>query len=333
MTATRPVSVATAGDAWMFHMRHGDFASAWQISDDVLRSRRGAPCSHWPRHLQYVWDGTPLDGQRVLLRCYHGLGDTVQFIRFAPRVKAIAREVIVWAQPALLPILAGVRGIDRLLPLHDGEPEAGYDVDVESMELGHVLRITPESLAASVPYLNIGGSTTPPCRRPGRNIEAGIVWSCGGWNEGRDLPLRELEPLMALSDVRLHVLQRGPARHAWPAGVGVSDGSDNIEATARLMCSLDVVISIDSFPVHLAGALGVPVWVLLQHEADWRWMIGREDSPWYPSARLFRQPASGDWRSVIAAVAAELRLLRAARSAAAASAARVPTPGRAEQSA
>jgi hypothetical protein len=108
----------------------------------VLQARASVPCWHWPRHLQYIWDGTPLAGKRVLVRCYHGLGDTLQFIRYAPLIKTIAREVIVLAQPALLPLLRTMRGIDRLLPLHNGAPDVEYDVDVESMKLPHIFRTT-----------------------------------------------------------------------------------------------------------------------------------------------------------------------------------------------
>src|SRR5215217_4156499 len=115
--------MATEVDPWVHAMQHGDFARAWAISDTVLRERARVPCAHWPRHLQYIWDGSSLKGKRVLVRCYHGLGDTVQFIRYAPQIRAIAREVIVWAQPALLPLLRTARGIDRLLPLHDGAPD------------------------------------------------------------------------------------------------------------------------------------------------------------------------------------------------------------------
>jgi hypothetical protein len=119
---------------WMSYMRCGAFEAAWTISDAVLRAQAGVPCWHWPRHLQYVWDGTLLAGKRVLVRCYHGLGDTLQFIRYIPLIKAIAQEVMVCAQPVLLPLLRTVRGIDRLLPLHDGTPQVECDVDVESME-------------------------------------------------------------------------------------------------------------------------------------------------------------------------------------------------------
>src|SRR3954471_4057827 len=124
-----------ARDPWACHMPRGEFEPAWANSDGVLEWRRGLTSCHLPRHEQWIWDGTPLHGRRVLIRCYHGLGDTVQFIRYAPFVRVLAREVIVWAQPALIPLLRGMAGIDQLLPLHNGAPGVTYDVDVESMEL------------------------------------------------------------------------------------------------------------------------------------------------------------------------------------------------------
>jgi hypothetical protein len=296
-------------------MRRGEFAAAWAISDAVLRQRQHETCADRPRHEQWIWRGQSLHGRRVLIRCYHGLGDTVQFIRFAPRVKAIAREVIVWAQPELLPLLHTAHGIDRLLPLHDGTPDVDYEVDVESMELAHVFRVTPETLSRDVPYLHAPAALrrSSPSARPDRHV--GLVWQSGAWDPRRSVPWAKLEPLLEATGVTWHVLQRGPARAEWPAEHGVLDGSDDIAETARIMRSLDLVVSVDSFPAHLAGALGVPLWLLLSHEADWRWMEGRTDSPWYPTARLFRQPRPGDWPSVIAEVRRQLARARRSRSA------------------
>jgi len=141
-------------DKWSHLIRHGAFEEAWQISDAVLQSRAGKPCWHWPRHYQYIWDGTPLQGKRVLVRCYHGLGDTIQFIRYAPLIKRIAKKVIVWAQPSLIPLVETVEGIDQILPLHDGTPEVAFDVDVESMELPHIFRTTLATIPATIPYLH-----------------------------------------------------------------------------------------------------------------------------------------------------------------------------------
>jgi Glycosyltransferase family 9 (heptosyltransferase) len=284
-------------------MRRGAFEAAWAISDAMLQTRAGIPCWHWPRHLQYIWDGTPLDGKRVLVRCYHGLGDTIQFIRYAPLIKDIAREVIVWAQPVLLPLLHTVRGIDRLLPLHDGSPDVEYDVDVESMELPHIFRTTVATIPAEIPYLHIAPAALP---RHG-HLAVGLVWAAGNWEHARrSIPFPLLVPLAAVPGVTLHILQRGPALANYQHDVGMLSGSDDVVEASRLIRALDLVISVDTMPAHLAGALGVPVWTLLDAAADWRWMDGREDSPWYPTMRLFRQDASAAWEPVMTRVVAEL---------------------------
>lgn len=294
------------GAAWMRHMRAGEWEAAWRVSDRVLASHAGEPCWHLPRHEQWIWDGTPPDGKRVLIRCYHGLGDTLQFIRYAPRVKAIAAEVIVWAQPSLIPLLETVDGIDRLLPLHDGDVGIDYDVDVEVMELSHVFRSTPETLPAGVPYLH---APPAPLAKDG-TLAVGIVWKARDWDGRRNIPYPLLAPLAEVPGVELHVLQRGAGLAEREEGFGVLFGSDDPYDDARLMRALDLVVSIDSMPAHLAGALGVPVWTLLHADPDWRWMTDRDDTLWYPTMRLFRQETPGDWAPLIARVAAELGRLR-----------------------
>jgi ADP-heptose:LPS heptosyltransferase len=256
-----------------------------------------------PRHLQYVWHGRPLEGKRVLIRCYHGLGDTIQFIRYAPLVRAIAAEVIVRAQAPILSLLGTMRGIDRLLPLDDGEPEAEYDVDVEVMELPHVFRTTLETLPARVPYLHV---VPAPISRDGR-LAVGLVWRAGEWDERRSVPFNLLAPLSQIEGVEWRILQRGAgAADKLTGEFGRPTGSDDVFEAARAVRALDLLISVDSMPAHLAGALGVPVWNLLQKDADWRWMNARLDSPWYPTMRLLRQERQGEWEAVIGRVSAEL---------------------------
>jgi glycosyl transferase family 9 (putative heptosyltransferase) len=296
------------GDAWFAAMRRGDFAAAWRASDEILRLHGGRPCWHLPRHEQWVWNGAPLDGRRVLVRCYHGLGDTIQFIRYAPLLKAVAAEVTVWAQPALLPLLQTVGGIDRLLPLHDGVCEAEHDADVEVMELAHVFRSTVDTLPRAVPYLH---ADPAPLAKDG--FAVGLVWRAGDWDERRSIPFALLKPLAEIPGVELHLLQRGPGLAEAEDGFGVVSGSDDVTGCARVMKALDLVVTVDSMPAHLAGALGVPVWTLLHAGCDWRWMEGRRDSPWYPTMRLFRQPRPGGWAPVAARVAGELRRLAAKR--------------------
>lgn len=147
------------GAAWMALMRRGAWSAAWRLSDAALAARKGARDWTLPRHLQAVWDGTPLGGRRVLVRCNHGLGDTIQFARLLPALQAIAREVTVWAQPSLIPLLATLRGPPRLMALHDGAPEGDWDAEIEIMELAHALRLDPARRAAAVAWPAHGRAT------------------------------------------------------------------------------------------------------------------------------------------------------------------------------
>ena len=291
-------------------MRHGDWEGAWRVSDQVQAARRGllprdTHTGEWlPRHMQWVWDGSPLDGKRVLVRCYHGLGDTVQFIRFVPILRRHAAHVTVWAQPQLLPLLRTVAGIDALLPLDGGVCTAAYDVDIEIMELPHALRATLETLPNDVPYIHVGMKAFEPAK-PGPSV--GLVWQSGSWDPHRSVKPELMRRLTDIPSIHWKILQRGPALAAWPAGVGeVPVIHDIVEEAAELQ-RLDLLICVDTLSAHLAGALGVRTWTLLPTRADWRWMEDRPDSPWYPTMRLFRQRSPGDWESLLARVAQELR--------------------------
>lgn len=306
MTMSKETSEHTP-DPWMQHMRSGAFEEAWKLSDAVLKERAGQPCWHWPRHLQYVWDSSSLEGKRVLVRCYHGLGDTIQFARFMPRLKAVASEVIVWAQEPLIPLLQTVEGIDRLLPLHDGTPQVDYDVDIEIMELSHIFRVTPETIPSRFPYMEV-----EPLRlsKEGKDLAVGLVWRAGDWDGRRSIPFHLLAPLYQVEGIQLYILQGGAKEAGWQEGFGINPGEYPLHEYASLIAGLDLVITVDSMPAHLAGALHRPVWTLLHAGADWRWMDGREDSPWYPTMRLFRQQQPGDWEGVIRRVATELKRFR-----------------------
>ena len=285
--------------AWMDCMRRGEWAHAWAITERAMPARAREPCWHWPRHLQYVWTGQPLTGRRVLVRCYHGLGDTLQFIRYMPLLKAIAGEVIVWVQPSLLPLLEGFEGVDRFLALHDGTPEVEYDVDVELMELPYIFRTTLATLPAKIPYLHAEPMPLPVAR----TLPAvGLVWKAGDWNGGRSIPYPLLAPFARLRGVDLFILQPDAVAAGWDGESGIFLGEFGLFDYARALRAMDLLVTIDSMPAHLAGALGVPTWTLLGADPDWRWMEGRDDSPWYPGMRLFRQSREGDWEGVIAKV-------------------------------
>lgn len=276
--------------AWIRAMRQGDFEAAWAISDRVLASSVGRD-STLPQHQQSIWNGSSLDGQRVLVRCYQGLGDAIQYSRFLPQLAQVAREVTVWAQAMLVPLLACMpdwRG--RLLPLHDGVPEVEYDVDIEIMELPHALRTSLATLPAQTPYFDV----VPALPLSPDKLQVGVMASAGTWDPRRCIPSALLAPLGNLPGVALYNLRPG----ARVPGALDASTADVLQTAARV-ASLDLVISVDTMMAHLAGALNVPTWTLLHAECDWRWMEGRDDSPWYPSMRLFRQPEPGNWSAVV----------------------------------
>jgi len=291
-------------DEWMAAMRRGDFEHAWKISDAFMRERiaSGTTCWHLPRYLQHVWTGGSFSGKRVLVRCYHGLGDTIHFIRFVAPLRNIAREVIVWVQPELMELVATARGVNRVLALHDGTVDVDYDIDIEIMELPHALRVQFDSVPAEVPYLFPSRKSALPL---GPEFNIGIIWEAGDWDLRRSIPPHIIRQLREVSGVRLHSLQRGVARRA-AAEITFSDiGTDNIITAAARMQKLDLIITVDTMAAHLAGAIGVPVWILLHKHCDWRWMEG-DVSVWYPTMRLFRQEVPGDWFSVVQTVRSAL---------------------------
>jgi len=293
--------------SWLRAMRLGDFDTAWKISDALLRTPRDQ--SHLPRWFQTVWDGSSVSGKRVLVRCYHGLGDTIHFIRYASLLKAIAAEVIVWTQPSLIPLLRSVRGIDELFPLHDGAPEVEYDVDLELNELPHLFRTTLETIPADVPYIFVEPALLP---RNG-HLRVGLIWQSGDWDHRRSVPFSEVKRLTEVPGIEWHILQRDASRAGWDGSMGSLSGGDNPLDDARIMRALDLVISVDTMTAHLAGSLGVPTWTLLPSEADWRWLLDRDDTPWYPTMRLFRQREAGKWDGVLSAVATHLQEILATK--------------------
>jgi hypothetical protein len=290
------------GERWRCAMASGDYASAWFESDRVLELRRGQSCSDRPPWERWVWDGRPLEGRNVLVRCWHGLGDTIQFARYLPHLAAHAHSVACELDPTLIPLFAAsLPAIDRWIPLGTSPPH--HDAAIESSELSHYFRTVPATIPAT-PYLF---AAAPDKSRPDRPKRVGLVWRGGDWDTRRTLPFAALQPLLDLPGIDFVLLQRGPAL-AEAAGSGLETVPDgDALATARTILTLDLVISIDTMVAHLAGALGAPVWTLLHMAPDWRWLEDREDSPWYPSMRLFRQHRTGMWNDVLLRVRAALQ--------------------------
>ena len=259
-------------------MLREDYAAAWRIADAALVARDPATRDDpgRPYHERWVWDGGTLDGRDVLVRCYHGLGDTLQFVRFLPHLRARARRVTLEVQPELTQLLSGFA--DCVVPFDVAAPSSAAS-DIEIMELPQALRLTPDP----APYLAAPGGA-------GAGM-IGVCWQAGGWDPARSIPLAQLRPVLPSNAISL---QRGAGGLADPL-----DGDMDLVATARLIASLDHIVTVDTMIAHLAGALGRPVSLLLRHDADWRW--GRRDhTPWYGATRLLRQHAPGDWSGPLA---------------------------------
>jgi hypothetical protein len=292
-----------AVDEWVDRMRRGDFEGAWGLSDLALAARRAAD-TRTPRHEQQIWDGSPLAGRRVLVRCYHGLGDTIQFLRYLPLLRRLAREVTVWIQPELIALLSSTPDLGRLLPLHDGAPDVDFDADIEIMELPHAFRTVERTIPCDVPYIHVPRVTVAPSPLP----RVGLVWTAGSWDPRRSVPFSQFQPILDTTHARFRPLQQRIEAEAL-ARFGTAPPALPLRALAEQVAAEDLIITVDTMMAHLAGALGAPTWLLLHADADWRWMRDRHDTPWYPATRLYRQARAGDWRPVIAAVRRDLDAL------------------------
>jgi len=265
---------------------------------------------------QLRWDGSPLTGRTILLHAEQGLGDTLQFIRYAPLVKQRGGFVIAECPETLLLLLATCAGIDRLVA--QGQPLPAFSLHAPLMSLPLLFHTTLETIPADIPYLSVDPERKERWQwelGSGRTYKIGIAWQ--GFpqhlaDRERSLPLLRFAPLAKLPGVQLFSLQKGPGAEQLTRLsdrlpiIDLGSRFDSFADTAAALANLDLVITVDTAVAHCAGALGLPVWVLLPFSPDWRWLLNREDSPWYPSMRLFRQLRPGDWEDVFSRVAAVL---------------------------
>jgi hypothetical protein len=255
------------------------------------------------------------------LWCEQGLGDSIQFVRYAPLVKERDGAVVVECPGKLARLFRTCAGIDRLVA--EGEPLPAFDVQAPLLSLPGLLGTTLATVLAAVPYLAADLALVERWRQELSGVggfKVGICWQGNPrhpWDRHRSLPLEEFAPLAEVPGVRLVSLQQGAGAEQLRALAGrfpvvelppALDGTagDFADAAAVLRC-LDLVVSADTAAAHLAGTLGVPAWVALSAIADWRWRVRRKDSPWYPTLRLFRQERLGAWGPVFARMAEAVR--------------------------
>jgi len=298
-----------AAGRWMACMLRGDFASAWRESDAIRR--RGAPDPH------RFWNGEDIRGKRLIVRCLHGFGDAVQFIRHAPLLRDIASEVTYEVAPRFVELAERFAGVDNVITWGEGTARTTpqWDVQIEVMELPYLFRTEQHDLPILERYLHLSDRVLDGVAREMGNTSrprVGLVWNAGGWNPSRSVPVSALAPVLDSSDCEFWSLQ-GPDSASTESSFAphqlreVAAGRGSILTLAAVIAQLDLVLTVDTLAAHLAGALGMPAWVMLQHAADWRWMTETARTPWYPSLRLFRQRRQGDWTGVVADVQRSMR--------------------------
>lgn len=296
-------------------LRDGRFEEGWRefewrfLCPDYRLASLGRP----------AWAGERLDGKTILLRSEQGLGDTIQFIRYATLIKQRGARVVVEAQDAVGELVASCPGVDQVVKR--GAPLPHIDVQTPLMSLPRIFGTTLPTIPATTPYLSarpeLVAAWRQKLRSPGKLL-VGIAWQGNKKFQGdrlRSLPLAEFRPLSAIPEVALVSLQRNEGTEQLFSGLdfrvqeytGELDATGPFRDTAAIITACDLVVTSDTAIAHLAGALGKPVWVALSYSSDWRWLIASDTCPWYPTMRVFRQTAFKDWPGVFSRIASELR--------------------------
>jgi tetratricopeptide (TPR) repeat protein len=303
----------------------GDLAAglpAYESRLDVDRKSQYAASGVWATLSQLAavprWQGEPLRGRSLLIWTEQGIGDSLMMLRYLPKlVDRGAGKIVVYCAPALSGIFRGKA--DLILDNRSPLPVGCFDLHCPIMSLPYVFKTTLDSIPNAVPYLAAAESFSSRWNKRLHDypaLKVGLAWAGNRALKSdrlRSFALERYAPLMTVPGVHFFSLQKGDAAQelqakGWPIHDWMHDCGDLTE-TAALIDQLDLIISVDTAVAHLAGALGKPIWLLNRFESEWRWMLEREDSPWYPSMRIFRQPVVHDWDSVIGRVRNELAML------------------------
>jgi hypothetical protein len=295
-------------------LKAGQFEEGWQEFE-----RRWRVADTIPPFCEPSWNGEPVGDRDLLLFAHEaeGYGDTIQFCRYVPRIATGARRIILWVRPSLVRLLSRLPGVSEVAALGGSPPSC--DLQCAIMRLPYVAGTTLESVPAATPYLTADPADVAHWGKRlagATGLRVGLCWSgelrqtpaYRAWDRRRSLTLEMLAPLGEISGVRFFSLQKGaPAAEAArpPVGMELYDFTADLHDfsdTAALIENLDLIISVDTSVAHLAGALNKPTWLLTPYDACWRWLLDRDDSPWYPSLRQFRKPTVWDWHSVVGRV-------------------------------
>jgi hypothetical protein len=273
--------------------------------------RRQCPDAVAPRAFSRPqWRGEAIDGKTILIFPEQGLGDAIHFVRYVPMAAERGAKVVLECAPPLERIFRQVWGIEKLIVA--GQALPAFDLQCAMPSLPGAFETDIDSIPAATAYLSADEETVRRWREKVGHAngirQVGIAWAGSTANRNdrnRSIPLQKWRPILGAANCRFHSLQLAPPS----AGFAVTDWSGELRdfaETAGLIANLDLVITVDTSVAHLAGAMGKPVWLMIPFPPDWRWMLERTDSLWYPTVKLFRQKRAGDWEEVIADVAAAL---------------------------
>lgn len=293
----------------------GKFSEGW--AEYAWRRKPELKIISYPHHYeQPYWDGSSFAGKRLLVHYEQGFGDNIQFARYLPMVKQRGGTVILETRAPLYRLFGQLDGVDEFVQAcPDGKaPDVRFDLHASPLDMPRLFETTLEKIPCKIPYLHAEAAKTAYWRDrvDSESFKVGLVWSGSdlhGNDRKRSCPLRHFAALTKIKGVKLYGLQKGPAVRqieelaADTAVTSLGEEFEDFADTAGAIENMDLVISVDTSVLHLAGAMGKAVWALLPFVPDWRWMLQRQDSPWYPTMRLFRQDRQGDWPGLFEQVA------------------------------
>ncbi len=295
----------------MARLLMGDFERGWDGYE--YRAMHGGRAVVQDGSALPVWEGEPIAGKSILLHAEQGFGDTIQFARFAPFVAARGARVLLEVQPELKNLLAQSAGAERVLAR--GEPRPRFDIQCPLPSLPRALETRLHNIPADIPYIRPDAALVEQWGgRLGRadTLRVGLVWAGNPHHHNdrnRSIPFTALQPLVEIAGISVYSLQKGPAgaqATGAPRLLMLGEELRDFADTAAVLAHMDLIITVDTVLAHLAGAMGRRTWCLLPFAPDWRWLQEREDTPWYPTVRLFRQVERGNWAGVVARVCGEL---------------------------
>jgi tetratricopeptide (TPR) repeat protein len=314
--AINPESPTTHWNRGCTLLRIGEYEQGWKEYEWRFKLKTSAV--PLPDLVQPRWFGKePINGKTILLYWEQGFGDVIQFVRYVPLVAALGAKVVLQVPPPLKKLLACLEGVETIVAPDEAPPAFDLHSPLNSLPLAFNTRL--DTIPAKTPYLLASPESVEAWRA--RLPQSSLPRVAIGWagnpsfagDRSRSPGLPPLLPLLSVPGVQFVSLQKElragdlELLRQYPHAIHLGDQLNDFSDTAAIMSLVDLVICSDTSPVHLAGALGRPVWILLEHSPDWRWMFERTDNPWYPTARLFRQPSEGDWASVVVKAAAALQ--------------------------